>query len=472
MFKKSLVALAITSVSAGAFAAADINTNTVSRVVSVEGATTLTNAAANVIQVDLGAEYTVGDIIKFTFAGADLDPSSAPASINPTLPDANDSMTLGLLNATASELTYRVTELTYDAANTESTIGGNIQFADLELEFVAEDIIANGTVTVTYSAETSTGLALDTPAGTDGSATLFTTASQFSSVVTTGFDATIDVNQQRLGFDDPGTTDAVVITPTNDSGAVEFDATPTGVTYTIYGDWSILDSDTDTDGVQTQANAVTVAGGGTVTSVDAEKIVIDHAGVAAQTITVDVDSDIAGGSGDSFNPLAEQNFTVDVDFAFTDHGTDANPGNVAGAVAGTTNTQTGAAAGSWTLNGANVTIPYMPFGPNTKVIMRATNTGTQTGALTVQYMLEGVSTGWESISVPVTDLAPGVTDIRDLVMDAIIADAGVESGKVAIDITVNAPGEDITVFAAYNVKNSADDRGFVGAFGHLGSNNN
>jgi hypothetical protein len=129
--------------------------------------------------------------------------------------------------------------------------------------------------------------------------------------------------------------------------------------------------------------------------------------------------------------------------------------------------------GEWTLNGSVVTIPYMPFGPNTKVILRHTSTSNQVGDITVRYILEDLdpSNGdnWVSVGTVVTDVANGVLDIRDAVMDAIEADTGLDKGKVAIEITTNVPAEDVTVYAAYNVKNSADDRGFVGTFGELGS---
>jgi hypothetical protein len=129
--------------------------------------------------------------------------------------------------------------------------------------------------------------------------------------------------------------------------------------------------------------------------------------------------------------------------------------------------------GEWTLNGSVVTIPYMPFGPNTKVILRHTSTSNQVGDITVRYILEDLdpSNGdnWVSVGTVVTDVANGVLDIRDAVMDAIEADTGLDKGKVAIEITTNVPAEDVTVYAAYNVKNSADDRGFVGTFGKLGS---
>jgi hypothetical protein len=129
--------------------------------------------------------------------------------------------------------------------------------------------------------------------------------------------------------------------------------------------------------------------------------------------------------------------------------------------------------GEWTLNGSIVTIPYMPFGPNTKVILRHTSTSNQIGDITVRYILEDLDPAngdnWVSVGTVVTDVANGVLDIRDAVMDAIEADTGLDKGKVAIEITTNVPAEDVTVYAAYNVKNSADDRGFVGTFGKLGS---
>jgi hypothetical protein len=162
---------------------------------------------------------------------------------------------------------------------------------------------------------------------------------------------------------------------------------------------------------------------------------------------------------ESFN---EQNFTAAL--TITDDSAADGEGFDAPVMAATE-------AGSWTLNGSVVTVPYMPFGPNTKVIMRHTNTGVQEGAVTVRYMLEDDSTNWVSVGEVATS-SRGVMDIRDAVIDAIMADAGVEKGKVAIEITTNVPEADVTVYAGYTVKDSADDRGFVGTFGNLGAAQN
>ncbi|XQW85908.1 hypothetical protein ACOYR1_03965 [Thalassotalea piscium] len=132
-------------------------------------------------------------------------------------------------------------------------------------------------------------------------------------------------------------------------------------------------------------------------------------------------------------------------------------------------------AGEWVLNGSVLTVPYMPFGDNTQVILRHTNTGDQDGQISIRYMIEETKSGrpadtaWVAIPTPLsTPSVGGVLDIKNEVMDAIMAHSGVTVGKVAIEITTEAPESDITVYAAYKVL-SEQDRGFVGTFGEHGS---
>ncbi|WP_124748942.1 hypothetical protein [Alteromonas facilis] len=472
MFKKSIVALAVAGIAGNALAAADLAGGVTTRTVSVEGVTTATKVAAPAVSITLGAEYTVGDILTLTFTGADLDTTALPASLNPTLVDGADTMTLGLLNATTTQATYRVTELTYDGLNAETTIGATVDFtAETHLIFDKADLLASGSVSATYAAETSTGVALDTPAGTDGTAVLLDTQDQFSASVTTAFDATIDVNQNRLAFDDGTgvTTDGIVITPVNDAAGVVYDATPTNMIYTIYGDWSILDDDPDTAGVQlNNAAAITIVGGGTLTSVDAEKIIVEHAGVAAQTVTVDVSDDALTAGAVAPAALAEQDFTVDVEVEFTDHGTDSDSTNVAGAVAGDSALLSGGAAGDWGLNGSVVEVPYVPFGPVTQPIIRHTNTGTQTGDITLRYMVEGEHTAWQDAGLLVSAAAPGVRNLLSEVSSTLATegyDAATTGFKVALEFTTNVPNGDVTMTVGAKFSNQVDtDRLTVGTF--------
>ena len=142
----------------------------------------------------------------------------------------------------------------------------------------------------------------------------------------------------------------------------------------------------------------------------------------------------------------------------------------------TTGTMCEIDAGEWVLNGSVLTVPYMPYGDNTQIILRHTNTGDQDGAISIRYMIEAARDGsrpadeaWVAISTPLaTPSKGGVLNIADEVLDAIKAHSGVTKGKVAIEITTEAPEGDVTVYAAYKVV-TEQDRGFVGTFGEHGS---
>jgi hypothetical protein len=150
----------------------------------------------------------------------------------------------------------------------------------------------------------------------------------------------------------------------------------------------------------------------------------------------------------------------------------ANDDGTGAGEAGSAVVATEVSVGSWTLNGSVVTIPYMPFDDNTAVILRHTNTGKQTGDITVRYMIEGVDSDWQELSTAVATSSKGLMDIRDDVFrDGIIAESGVTSGKVTVEITTNVPSDDVTVFAGFKVRDEKD-RGIVGTFGALGSAQN
>ena len=113
-------------------------------------------------------------------------------------------------------------------------------------------------------------------------------------------------------------------------------------------------------------------------------------------------------------------------------------------------------AGAWTLNGATVNIPYMPYSANASQILYITNAGDQAGdILATAFDDKGNSYDLGKIGV---SNGKTVTKIAKQVGDALVA-KGFTGGKVSITITVNAPADDITVYASYNVGGA--DRGFV-----------
>lgn len=258
MFKKTLLALAISGFAANAVAGADIATITEADAVtiSIEGATSKAEVLGGDISVTTDAEYSVGDVLTFTIAGADVDPATAPTSINATAGaaaggyDAADTFTLGLLSASSSVLTYRVTDL--DTATGSTTI--DAVFTITGLEYDTASLVTSGSATVAYAAVTSTGFAIDTGANT--TADILTAEGQFglNRTADDNFDAIIDVEADRVQFDDGDVIDQVEITITSD-GALTYPATAVTFDIELTGSFAYLDTDDTTDGVQLAGGA-------------------------------------------------------------------------------------------------------------------------------------------------------------------------------------------------------------------------
>lgn len=438
--------------------------------------------------VDLTVEIVPGiggydqeDTITLTFAGAKIDTA---LSTNPTLT---------LATGTPGDGDIEILDITETAVRFTVKDAGGVDNDDI--------LTLAGIVLDSTGLSASTDVKLDAFA-TNTSGTQFDVipavsvhqlVPQYSAKVTTKFDGIIDVSEDRqsLALNDADLLNPVagVADEADDQDTllidVDLDATVNEVaaqdiTFVVKGDFAWLAEAADTtandNAPATAAQITTYLNAADVYSTDGGANFGDASSYALNDELTELtikDTTISSasaveavyglrlevpGQGANNPVLNTQNFTVT---AFATDGV-ASPN---------TNTLTAASnadAGSWTLNGSVVTVPYMPFGPNTKVIMRHTNTGVQSGDVSVRYMLEGVSTNWETVGV-VTTTTRGVQNIRDLVIDAVMADAGVESGKVAIEITSNVPAADVTVYAAFNVKNSADDRGFVGTFGAHGS---
>jgi hypothetical protein len=135
------------------------------------------------------------------------------------------------------------------------------------------------------------------------------------------------------------------------------------------------------------------------------------------------------------------------------------------------------AVGEWTLNGSVVEVPYIPFGPNTQPIIRHTNTGVQTGDISVRYMVEELtseghvqSNEWVSLGVLVEDAKPGVRNLLDVITEALEAELMSNKFKVALEITTNVPAEDVTVYAAAKISAEGQDRLTIGAFSSQSQN--
>jgi hypothetical protein len=436
MFKKTLVALALTTAAMSANAAV---TSATPNVVSLEGAVGQATIAVPTYTIRLAAEYAVGDTFTITLTGAEFDTTSNPAI---TFAGFTNNPTVGLLSKTASTATFRVTAVPSPVevfSGKDFVLNGAL----LKTTSVTD---AAGDIKLAYAAKTSTGLDLDN-VGT-ATSTVVTTKSQLSSSVTTKLNAIIDVENERKQFtagNDTTTTDTLVVTPAV-AAAGTHDAAYTGATHVIKGDFSWMESDGDSgiDAAELAAAFAATGGADTYTST------INTAGDAITVTVADAGGNTAEAMTGTFTVLGKavstapilptQSFTVDSTIKY----------NTASAVA-STKTIASASAGSWTLNGFDEDIVFMPFDSQYAQSINVSNTGSVAGAITVD-----ITAGGKTYTKTLTATAtPKATTNISQEVKAFAAESGV-TGNAHIKVVVNSPKADIAVTGVYYAKSDAD----------------
>ena len=390
----------------------------------------------------LGAAYAVGDKLTFIMNEDIVSNSPFPSSISAEAVNSDDAdaaiagVAFGLLSQDSTSVTYRVTSITQPtdiggtAYTDKTTLGAEVTFIELCYTLVS---LNAGDVIVKASSSTSDGDALDTDAQT----IIATTKSQFDTgTVSSKFDAVIDVGAVRKAFtSSTGTNDMVSWSITNpDTTGWQDVATMTSTDVTIKGESGKL---TGLDSSQ-----FTVGNGGTVTySSESDSVAIAYTGdVTSDTLTFTPPTD------DNAVVLNAQSFMADIKYTYNDGG-------------GTATTHTvieNGNAGAWTINGANVVIPYMPYSDNASQIIYVHNNGTQSGDITVTAK----DSDGNSYDLGVLATAGGgqLIKMATLIKNA-LASKGFSSGKLTLTVTVEVPENDVIVYASYNVGGA--DRGFV-----------
>jgi len=262
-------------------------------------------------------------------------------------------------------------------------------------------------------------------------------------VVASQLDAQIDVGDSRLSFVGGVTTDVL-----------SFDADTISSTVTATATSAVLKLKGDFTGVKS-VSAVTGGDAAVVYTVDTGKTeatatytttsattaieVLDSLTtftVALNTVTADKVT------------LDVRDFTFDADVAYTD--AEATPGAL--------ELLDNVSAGKFTLNGVTDTTNYVPFGPNTSLIYQATSTFSEDASLSVSYL--NPTTG---LMVALNDIATvtanSVSRLGPTIAAAIIADSGLESGKTRMVVTVNAPTTKVTFFKGFKDTSDKDRLG-------------
>jgi hypothetical protein len=456
MFKKSLLALALTATAFGA-AASKIEVGTIvtgtftaltagtpaaptAAIVSSEGLTLASNRVAFdganntnpgesvALKFELGSEYPASSVFVVEVTGAEFN-TSGTGAVTPSLAAIGGAPAMNALDVTGA------TKLIFNVPTGQNT--GDQHYLTAALKNVTGDV----TFTIYGNAPVIQGfdrkeLKVLAPKAQHKISAVNTTSEK------------IDVAKDRLQFSNASSTDfsVTVARETVNVHTVEgYDDTAgkAGIKLTLANDFSSYDTDNDQklDDEKVKFEKI----GGTLALDKSGVITVtqqNNGTLAAQGVTVTVDS---------------KNATVLAPAAFT--GNVVSKYRLKSDTAKTASYSSDVAFGSWTLNGSVVQVPYLPFGDNTVAMLRLTNTSTKTGDLSVRYLLEGSVNEWKSLGV-VGSIGPGVTNISNLVMDAIKADADVTKGKVAIELTTNVPTDNVDVTAIFKVISDAD-RGVV-----------
>lgn len=449
IFKKTLVAAAVMGV-------ASVNAATVTTVdtdgtkagiqpqkISAEGYAALgyiyvDNTAADEVTVTLqpGIDYQTSDLMILTLGGATIANKTASGI---QLVESGTSTVFPAIgiDATTGQVTFRApTGDIFESARTYAVKG--IQLTGV-----------TASVTAKADGQLSSGTPFDQAAS---ATTVATMSSQFAAKLssTVKFDRVIDVENERKQFVAVGSdikNDAVSYDLTNAANLLaatvntseiklkgsdlEFlkdkDGKLAGASFALTG----ATEDTSTNKAATLANNVL-----TINS--------SNAPTSALGVSVVVD----GKADANAQVLEAQTFTSDImlNYSYQHNGSTKAHGNTTGAV-----NFAGLAAGSWTLSGATINIPYVPFGSGISQIMYVSNDGSVNGDIELTAFDDaGMKYGPVTLNQSAT--ANSVTSLAAAVNTA-LTDAGFDgSGKVDITLVINAPKDDVEVFAAYNVR--------------------
>lgn len=426
--KASLVAVAV----AGAFGAQAGTINELTTTYSQQGTTSTASITTAAVTFTLGAEYAEDDVLVLSLTSGGLVDSftAFPASV--TAGAAGQSVTLGKLISDATSITYRVTNV--DNALNAGTTGLVVAFGvGVKVDGATIGALAAGdSVDLSAVATTGSGVTVNFDTDTEQLALVEDQINDITIASATVFDGEIDVTNMRETFTGGDTvTDTLVIAHVQkDLTGWQNTVTEGNVTVVVNGDFEDLTG-------QFAAPAAT-----SVTMNTAENMLTL---VYPNTFTTDTITFTSAGTGSGVT-LAKQSFNVDASQSYLVTGASVTSTEAMG---------TDVAAGAWTLNGANINIPYMPYADldlagSERAIgqtIYVTNHGSQSGGVFVTATSEDGTVVLDNVWV--ADIAGNeLLKIAPLVRTQLLAE-GFTDGKLSIDVTVNAADEDISVYAAF-----------------------
>lgn len=407
--------------------------------------------------------HPVGSLITFTFSnapirsetGAQFPFANTVACVISNGAEADNGNADGALTIsaqTATTVTYQVTTAIEDDATGTGVTNCDIVADDAaeKPDFSVAGIAAGGDVTVSSVSTNALGVSL-ADNGT-AAAILVSADGRYNPVVT---DGTQTVNVQLAAPKTQFTADSQGLT----TARINFTAatgaelttsthqqTATVDTITLSGDFSWLDRDADTDGIQLTAASLAVAGNAALTglTVPNTSTAAGLAAVNGGTITISFDHDetINAVTVDLVGPGQLTIPTQTVTATYTQ-------GTVAGALASDSGVDV------YGINGSEISVYGVPMSDAVQNLIYLDNSSAAAGAVSVSVIDEGTVLGPYALG---TVGANEIFDIGGRFKGA-INEAGdsISGGRVRLDIVTELNDANVVVTAGYKVI-SADDR--------------
>ncbi|OUL57636.1 hypothetical protein [Pseudoalteromonas ulvae] len=448
MFKKTLLALAVTAFAGAASAAPGVTVT--SAVVALEG-NAITSVGNSKVQdtdgssvvIEASTAYIVNDLIYLTVSGATFDVTDTPAIVVTTV-GTGDANFIDFADANTAR--FRVSTADWATGDTLTVSGFTLKTAgatkDTVIKFASKAVSVNPLIG-DYDKATAK--------------TAFTFAPQLVQTITP-LNGEVSTAKGRAEFTSSANQDVLTVAYTNAHTAVD-NLDITKITQVVKGNFSyVMDYDLaanggDADGVLDAAElatAFTTTLGAAANGADnvvytlntaMTELTATHNVVGDVTTTQGVDASIAielnnvGYSAGGSVIKAPQTFTID---------TTVSNGTVSYVLPQQS-------AGAFTLDGSTDDIELMPFGSEYAQSITVANTGSVEGAITVTLKANG-STYTKTLDAVAT--ANTVTNIS-LEVAAFAAASGV-TGNAHVNVVVNAPAGNIGVKGVYYHKASAD----------------
>jgi len=420
-----------------------------------------------------GANYVSGDRIKLTVSGAEFLTSSAISSPN-ALTTVTTTVASNTTTVTTTQTCANVDVIGYaDATNANFRMSGSLASGStcyFTVPLKASTIASTG-ASISFSSQFSTGESLEAAV----SRGVVATADQFSASVVKSLAGVVDVEKARYHFaaDDTnaastlaGNESQLVVSLGNaTAGVLSGQALVRDVTIRVVGaggGFTWLDDTSSGFGTcassdLTAGNAQAVlansgVGGGVAAvpslSCDTLSYVISAASgqFTGGLVTIALgraDANTATtGAYDRVIP-APQSYTTSIDFSYYQ----------SSVLAATTVTELAStSAGSFTLNGSTIYVPFLPYNSSTTRTVYLSNRSDQAGGVSFTAIADGTQTACASSNFPaISAKANGVTLLTSAIDAGIAACYGANyDGKVSLTIVASIPGGKSDLFTGYN----------------------